>query len=209
MDYDTYLNAIQQMNNSNNAWSAEQAQKQMDFQERMSNTAHQREIADLKASGLNPVLSANQGASTPNGAMATLDSSNLTAMVSAFNKMLDIEYKNSAASAIHTYSGYVGNNTSLPSFGEGDMANVISALSNMAGIRINSNTAKSIMNGSKVLGSKISDALNLSENSNWRKYLSGELYGTELIKTVGNYIGSQVSNALAKVTNNSGSAKSK
>ena len=55
-----------------NKANIDQAQADRDFQERMSNTAHQREVTDLKAAGLNPILSANHGASTPGGAMATL-----------------------------------------------------------------------------------------------------------------------------------------
>ena len=54
-----------------NKQQAEEAQKTRDFQQDASDTAHQREVKDLRAAGLNPILSAKYGgASTPSGAMA-------------------------------------------------------------------------------------------------------------------------------------------
>lgn len=65
MDFQTEANAKAM------AFSADEAEKNRRFQERLSNTAHQREIQDLIAAGLNPILSVNHGgATTPTGAAA-------------------------------------------------------------------------------------------------------------------------------------------
>jgi len=53
-----------------NESNRKEARKNRDFQKDMSNTSHQREVRDLEAAGLNPILSANNGASTPPGGAA-------------------------------------------------------------------------------------------------------------------------------------------
>ena len=53
-------------------FSAGQAQREMDFQERMSGSAYQRGVEDMRRAGINPMLAVgNGGASSPGGAMGS------------------------------------------------------------------------------------------------------------------------------------------
>jgi len=73
----------EEQNEANSA----QAQRQMDFQERMSNTSWQRGMADMRNAGLNPIFAYKSGgASTPNGAMAVMQNEG-AAGVDGFSRM--------------------------------------------------------------------------------------------------------------------------
>lgn len=101
----SYLGGIQ-----TNAANSALAQRQMDFQERMSSTAYQRAMGDMREAGLNPMLAYQQGgASTPGGASATMTNALDSGVSSARqSQMVDAQVEN-----LNSQNSYIQSNTKL------------------------------------------------------------------------------------------------
>lgn len=116
MGYNT-LQAIQQgiYNHIENTaamnYNSAEALANRQFQERMSSTAYQRAVEDMKKAGINPILAfANGGASTPGGAAGTISGATMG-------------LASSSALGVSRSSGFVPNSYSSTSWSKSDWYN--------------------------------------------------------------------------------------
>lgn len=115
MGYNT-LGAIQQgiynhiEQNAAMSYNSAEALANRNWQERMSNTAYQRAVEDMRKAGINPILAyANGGASTPGGSGATITGASMgmpsssALSVSALNGNVPNSYYNRSESHSQWY----------------------------------------------------------------------------------------------------------
>lgn len=92
-------------------FNSTEAMKNREWQERMSNTAYQRAVADMREAGLNPILAfQNGGASTPGGSAGTISGASMGA-------------PSSSALGVSRASGFVPNSYKSESWSQSDWYN--------------------------------------------------------------------------------------
>jgi len=87
--------------NSANAKQAEksmsfenaQAERKMEFQREMASTEYQRAVKDLRAAGLNPILAAKGGNSSPSGASGSGSTAHMENVLEGVNGAMKLKYE--------------------------------------------------------------------------------------------------------------------
>lgn len=146
-----------QMMQEANAFNAEQARLNREFQERMSNTAYQRAMTDLKKAGLNPILAYSNGSSTPTGSYAS------SAMGNAYTDSYN-ESRNSGESQNWGSSWEHSETTS-------DIANQIEAISGLL-----ADTVQSVIDNRELIGTAargLADNISKKAEETWGKIKDG------------------------------------